>query len=94
MEFLPAVELKRSISAMGIFDGYGSTFGGDPDSHGDVIAPGAFANSLKEHASRNTRPALLWAHDRSEPIGAWSLAEGRRVWPRGVRQADTGNEAS
>lgn len=27
----------------GTFEGYASTFGGAPDSYGDVIAPGAFA---------------------------------------------------
>ncbi|MCO6180265.1 HK97 family phage prohead protease [Ciceribacter sp. RN22] len=76
IEFLPPVLLKRAASALGVFEGYASTFGGDPDSHGDVIAPGAFAKSLQEHASRRTRPAMLWAHDSREPIGSWtSLAE-------------------
>jgi len=75
-EFLPPVAVKSSISAQGVFEGYGSTFGGDPDSYGDVIAPGAFAASLKEHAAKGTRPALLWHHDLHEPIGAWtSLSE-------------------
>jgi len=42
--------------------GYASTFGGEPDSYGDVIAAGAFAKSI---ASRATK--FLYEH--SEPIG-------------------------
>lgn len=60
----------------GTFTGYASTFGGDPDHHGDVVLPGAFAQSLAKHASAGTRPALLWQHDQANPIGVWaSLAE-------------------
>lgn len=57
--------------AVGSFTGYASTFGGEPDLHGDLIAPGAFAASLAKHAAAGTRPALLWQHDQSNPIGAW-----------------------
>jgi hypothetical protein len=60
-----------SAEASGLFAGYGSTFGGEPDSYGDVIAPGAFSDSLKRYATSNAMPALLWAHDPSEPIGKW-----------------------
>lgn len=42
--------------------GYASTFGGDPDSYGDVVAPNAFAASI---ATRQTK--LLYQHDI--PIG-------------------------
>lgn len=31
-EYLPPVAVKSSISALGVFEGYGSTFGGDPAS--------------------------------------------------------------
>lgn len=76
IEFLPPISLKRAASSLGVFEGYGSTFGGDPDTYGDVIAPGAFTNSLKEHLSKQTRPAMLWGHDMHEPIGSWtSLSE-------------------
>lgn len=44
--------------------GYASTWGGEPDSWGDIVAKGAFANSL---AKRKTK--LLWQHDMGEPIG-------------------------
>ncbi len=51
--------------------GYASTFGGEPDTYGDVIARGAFLDSL---AKRRTK--LLWQHDIEKPIGKQlSLAE-------------------
>ena len=59
----------KAEGAAGIVSGYASTFGGMPDSYGDVIAVGAFADSLKQHKAANTRPALLWSHDQSSPIG-------------------------
>lgn len=55
----------------GEFKGYGSTFGGPLDSYGDVIAAGAFSESLATHKTRKTMPAMLWHHDASEPIGRW-----------------------
>ena len=52
--------------------GYASTFGGDPDSYGDIVAKGAFIDSLAKRP--NVR--LLWQHDMGEPIGkVISLAE-------------------
>ena len=42
--------------------GYASTFGGEPDSYGDVIAAGAFAKSIESRATK-----FLYEH--SEPIG-------------------------
>jgi Escherichia/Staphylococcus phage prohead protease len=52
--------------------GYASTFGGTPDSYGDIVATGAFADSLL--ARPHVR--LLWQHNLEEPIGkAISLKE-------------------
>ncbi|EGH00964.1 prohead peptidase [Pseudomonas amygdali pv. aesculi str. 0893_23] len=61
-----------SDESVGTFTGYASTFDGEPDLHGDIVAPGAFAKSLAKHAAAGTRPALLWQHDQSNPIGAWN----------------------
>ena len=44
--------------------GYASTFGGSPDSYGDIVAKGAFIDSL---AKRDT--VLLYQHEQREPIG-------------------------
>lgn len=69
----PAYSFKLArIEEAGRFEGYASTFGGPPDSYGDVIAPGAFARALAEHAAAGSRPAMLWQHDTRAPIGRWS----------------------
>lgn len=69
----PVLEIK-ALKETGEFEGYGSTFGGEADAHGDIIAPGAYAESLAEHAAKGTMPKLFWQHDRNEPIGSWKSA--------------------
>ncbi|KQT08519.1 peptidase U35 [Methylobacterium sp. Leaf399] len=66
----PVLEIK-ALKDGGEFEGYGSTFGGEPDAYGDVIAPGAYADTLAVHKSRGTMPKLFWQHDPSQPIGKW-----------------------
>ncbi len=61
-----------SVAASGTFTGFASTFGGPPDSYGDIIAPGAFTATIAEHAKSGTVPAMLWAHDQTEPVGRWT----------------------
>lgn len=55
----------------GTVEGYGSVFG-ERDSYDDVIAPGAFQDSLKAHKGVGTMPAMLWQHDSAKPIGIWT----------------------
>lgn len=66
----PVLEIK-SLKESGEFEGYGSTFGGEPDAYGDVIAPGAYTESLADHKSKGTMPKLFWQHNSREPIGKW-----------------------
>lgn len=70
----PLLEIK-ALKESGEFEGYGSTFGGEPDSYGDVIAAGAYADSLAEHKAAGTMPKMFWQHNPSEPIGKWLEAE-------------------
>ncbi len=64
------------------FEGYGAVFG-NVDSYGDVIQPGAFAESLAAAAKSEVWPAMLLQHggygmgaDDMTPIGIWtSLSE-------------------
>ncbi|MBZ0123837.1 MAG: HK97 family phage prohead protease [Roseovarius sp.] len=65
-------EVKASASEAGNIEGLASPFGGSPDAYGDVIAPGAFSETLAQHRASNTRPAFLWAHDISRPVGTWT----------------------
>lgn len=66
----PALNIK-SLTDAGEFEGYASTFGGEPDSYGDVIAPGAYADSLAAHKAAVTMPKMFWQHNPAEPIGRW-----------------------
>lgn len=58
----------------GSFTGYGSVFG-VVDSYREVVAPGAFTDSLAAiKASGDPLPAL-WQHRSGEPIGGYDLLE-------------------
>ena len=61
-------------SPLGVFSGYGSTFG-NIDLGGDIVQPGAFTNSLREWKSDGMLPQLLWYHDPEEIIGDWVAME-------------------
>jgi Escherichia/Staphylococcus phage prohead protease len=50
------------------FEGYASLFG-VPDSSGDIVAPGAFAQSLRLRGPRRVR--MLYQHSAHEPLGVW-----------------------
>ena len=67
---LPCLDIK-GLKETGEFEGYGSTFGGEPDSYGDVIAPGAYTDSLASHRAAGTMPKMFWQHDAGQPIGKW-----------------------
>ncbi len=56
------------IDGNGRFEGYASLFG-KIDQGGDVVMPGAFANSLKKRPASQIR--MLFQHDPKEPIGRW-----------------------
>jgi uncharacterized protein len=58
------------------FSGYGAVFG-NVDSYGDVIAKGAFAETLKKAKSSGVWPAMLSQHggafgEDMMPIGVWT----------------------
>jgi len=60
--------------------GYGSTFGGEPDSYGDIIAEGAYTETLKAWNSGKRGPLqIFWNHNPDQVIGKWvGLAEDRK----------------
>lgn len=65
-----AFELK-SLNEDGTFEGYGSVFG-VKDSYDEIVAAGAFADSIATHKAAGTMPALLWQHRAREPIGIYA----------------------
>jgi HK97 family phage prohead protease len=67
----PAFEIKRAaIDDAGTFEGVASAYGG-VDSYGDTIAPGCYSATLAQHKAAGTRPAMLFSHNPSQPIGVW-----------------------
>ena len=62
-----ALDLK-SVSEDGVFEGYASLFDRE-DQGGDVMAPGAFRDSLKARGAAKVK--MLFQHDPAEPIGVW-----------------------
>lgn len=80
-----SLEIK-AVDESGVIEGYASVFGGAPDSYGDVVMPGAFADTLVKHKREGTMPLMLWGHQASElPIGDWvDMAEdGKGLWAKG-----------
>jgi HK97 family phage prohead protease len=80
----------------GKFTGYGSVFG-VVDSYNEIVAPGAFAESLAEIAAKGRPVPVLYQHRSGEPIGIYdSLSEdgsglkvaGQLAVKRGVPRAD------
>src|SRR4030095_6621264 len=53
------------------FGGYGSTFGGPPDSYGDLIEPGAYRTTLQRNRAAGTLPKLFWSHNPRQVAGKW-----------------------
>jgi len=74
LKFTP-LDLK-AVAADGVFAGYASLF--DKEDLGrDVVAPGAFRDSLRERGPAGIK--MLFQHKPDEPIGVWEqLAEDAR----------------
>lgn len=51
----------------GVFEAYASTFTREPDSYGDVVAKGAFENTLKEWADSGNTIPILFGHRMDDP---------------------------
>lgn len=61
----------KSVGDAGQFSGYGSVFG-VVDSYGEIVAPGAFKQSLSDLQKSGRALPILWQHDSYTPIGSWS----------------------
>lgn len=52
----------------GEFEAYASTFTREPDAYGDVVAAGAFTETLKEWEQSGNIIPILWGHDFADPF--------------------------
>lgn len=82
----------KELTGEGGFEGYASTFGGSPDSYGDIITAGAFAESLVKHRREGTMPMMFFGHQSSSelPIGDWldMSEDGKGLWAKGQLALD------
>jgi len=60
----------EAVKDDGTFEGYGSVFG-VTDSYGEIVAPGAFKQSLIDIASKGRPVPVLWQHQSSAPLGVY-----------------------
>ena len=76
-----AFELKAADEA-GVFEGYASVFG-NKDQGGDIVAPGAFAKSLKGRGVKGVK--MLADHDPKQRVGVWEemREDDRGLYVRG-----------
>lgn len=90
-----ACELKAAGDT-GVFEGYGSVFN-ITDFGGDIVAPGAFTETLAAAKTAGRLPAMLWQHRPSEPIGVYLSMEedsvGLRVKGQLALKTSRGAEA-
>jgi len=72
------LEIKE-LTEQGIFTGYGSTFGGKPDSYGDIVVQGAFADTIRKNGRFGNGIKLPVHHDYERPAGRYvELAENKK----------------
>lgn len=61
----------KAVNDDGSFNGYGSVWD-VVDSYQEIVAKGAFTESLAEIKAKGRPVPVLWQHRSSEPIGAWT----------------------
>ena len=71
----------KSDGDSGQISGYFSTYDRIPDSYGDVIAPGAFTNTIKAREESGHPFPLCWNHDLDQIIGAVDSIEDTEKGP-------------
>jgi HK97 family phage prohead protease len=76
MKFTATLPMQLKASGeQGQFEATAYAYGEGKDRHGDIILPGAFAESLANYQRLKSAPAMLWMHKPDMPIGVWSEIE-------------------
>lgn len=71
----------KSDGDSGTINGYFSTYDRIPDSYGDVIAPGAFTETIKKREKSGHPFPLCWNHDLDQIIGKVDSIEDTEKGP-------------
>lgn len=68
----------KAVEKDGFFSGYGSVFG-VMDSYREIVAAGAFTDSLSARASKGRKLPVLWQHRSGEPLGVYQKVQEDKV---------------
>ena len=71
----------KADEGSGTISGYFSTYDREPDSYGDVIAPGAFTDTIKAREESGHPFPLCWNHDLDQIIGKVDTIEDTEKGP-------------
>jgi len=74
IEFVTGQLEIKSLGADGMIEGYASVYG-NVDRGNDIVASGAFDESIKATYDKGRKVKMLWQHDPSQPIGVWNEYE-------------------
>ena len=72
----------KSDENTGKISGYFSTYDRIPDSYGDIVAPGAFAETIEKRKKSGHPFPLCWNHDLDQIIGA--------IYPEDIKETEKG----
>lgn len=67
----------------GVFTAIVSTY--NPDSYGDIVAPGAFSDSIAEYESKGAKIPVIWAHDWGDPFSHIGVVEKAEETEKGLK---------
>ena len=73
--------MVKSAEDSGTISGYFSTYDRIPDSYGDIIAPGAFTETIKAREESGHPFPLCWNHDLDQIIGKVDTIEDTEKGP-------------
>lgn len=79
----------KGVGDDGVFEGFGSVFG-NVDSYKEIVAPGAFTETLAAWKSTGRLPPVLWQHRSGEPIGPYldMVEQPIGLWVKGQLLVD------
>ena len=76
-----ALQKSADEKDAGTISGYFSTYDREPDSYGDIIAPGAFTETIKNREASGHPFPLCWNHDLNQIIGKVDAIEDTEKGP-------------
>jgi HK97 family phage prohead protease len=84
----------KDVDEQGHFQGYGSVYH-VIDAYREVVAPGAFATTLRKWQTRGRYPPALWQHKSDQPVGPFTkmIEDERGLYVEGQLLVDEVQQA-